>query len=95
MVEKIVSGDQGWVAIYADQHGMPGQVIGYRRIVPGIYRQLEVEIDLSNTSFVLYAMVHMDHGNREIFEFPGIDTPFLSENVQEPQSFRITYPNHS
>jgi hypothetical protein len=95
LVDEILSGDQVWVAIYADQNGMPGQLIGYRRIIPGIYRQLEVEIDLSNATVVLYAIVHVDHENRGVFEFPGIDTPILNGEVPESHSFRITFPFQS
>jgi hypothetical protein len=92
VVDEVLTREQGWIAIYADQNGKPGQVIGYRRIFPGIFRQLEIEIDLSNATVVLYAMVHKDHGNRGIFEYPGIDLPITSGNLMEPRSFRITYP---
>jgi hypothetical protein len=95
VVDEVQTSEQGWIAIYADQNGMPGQVIGYRRIIPGIFRQLEIEIDISKATVVLYAMVHKDQGNRGIFEYPGIDLPITSGNLTEPQSFRINYPFHS
>ncbi len=95
VVDEVQTREQSWIAIYADQNGMPGQVIGYRRIFPGIFRQLEIEIDLSKATVVLYAMVHKDQGNRGIFEYPGIDLPITNGNLTGPQSFRITYPFRS
>lgn len=95
VVDEFQTREQGWIAIYADQNGMPGQVIGYHRIIPGIFRQLEIEIDLSKATVVLYAMVHKDQGNRGIFEYPGIDLPITNGNLTDPQSFRITYPFRS
>lgn len=95
VIDEIHSGDQGWIAIYADQNGMPGRVIGYQHIIPGIFKQLEIEIDLSEATVVLYAMVHKDHGNIGIFEYPGIDLPVKAGDLAEPQSFRINYPFHS
>ena len=95
VVDEVQTRKEGWIAIYADQNGMPGQVIGYRRIIPGIFRQLEIEIDISKATVVLYAMVHKDQGNLGIFEYPGIDLPIKSGDLAEPQSFRITYPFHS
>jgi hypothetical protein len=92
VVDEVQSGEQAWIAIYADEEGMPGRVIGYRRIFPGIFRQLEIEIDLSYATVVLYALVHKDQGNRGIFEFPGIDIPIARDKTAEPQSFRIFYP---
>lgn len=95
VVDEVQTRKEGWIAIYADQNGMPGQVIGYRRIIPGIFRQLEIEIDISKATVVLYAMVHKDQGNLGIFEYPGIDLPIKAGDLAEPQRFRITYPFHS
>jgi len=92
VVDEVQSNEPGWIAIYSDEYGMPGQMIGYRQIFPGIFRQFEIEIDLSNATVVLFARVHKDLGQRGIFEYPGIDKPIAVNRMAETQSIRITYP---
>lgn len=80
----------GWLVIHADEYGLPGQVIGFRRVGQGITRDLVIEIDATSATGTVYAMLHVDTGTAGRFEFPEADPP--AESVQGStvvQSFQL------
>jgi len=90
-VPFVLSELPGWLAIHADEHGVPGPVIGVRRVAQGITRDAIVQIDPAGATGTLYAMLHVDTGAAGVFEFPAADP--VAEHVQGGmvvQSFRVT-----
>ena len=85
-VKSVQSTDTGWLVIHQDKDGKPGPIIGYTSIQKGINDNVRVSIDKEKLTERLIAMLHIDAGKKEVFEFPGPDTPVMLNNkiVMEP-----------
>jgi len=82
--------ENGWIAIHADDEGKPGQVIGQSSVVLGENLGVVVSVNSENATPVLYAMLHVDHGEENIYEFPGVDSPvFIGDDIVV-KSFEVT-----
>ena len=71
----------GWVAIHTEVDGKSGPVIGYALLPAGESKDIKVEIDESQTTPKLFAMLHVDAGIVGTYEFPGDDVPILNDDV--------------
>jgi predicted lipoprotein with Yx(FWY)xxD motif len=76
-IEEVVSLGPGWLAIYTQEGGRLGRLIGYEQVKHGANKNLQVEVNAGDATEVLYAMLHVDAGMIGIFEFPGPDRPAL------------------
>lgn len=76
-----------WMVIHADADGKPGPVLGFAPVTEGQNHDVGVEIDLSQATPILYAMLHTDAGAVGEYEFPGPDGP-----VQDAEGKVITPP---
>jgi len=65
----------GWVVIHTAVDGKPGPVIGYAPLPQGESKDVRVEIDESDATTTLFAMLHVDAGVVGTYEFPGADAP--------------------
>jgi len=65
----------GWVVIHTEADGKPGPVIGYAALAAGESKDVAVEIDDSQATTKLFAMLHVDAGVVGTYEFPGEDGP--------------------
>jgi hypothetical protein len=74
-IEEVVSLGPGWLAIYTQEGGVLGRLIGYESVRHGSNKNLEVEVNASDATDVLYATLHIDAGMIGLFEFPGPDRP--------------------
>lgn len=87
-IAEIVSDGPGWLVIHADGGGSPGPVIGYRALNSGATHNLAVEIDVTQATSTLYAMLHTDTGEVGVYEFgtvEGADGPVrVNEQVVTP-----------
>jgi hypothetical protein len=90
VVPQVVSADQGWIVIHADQDGSPGAVIGYAQVAQGENNDVTVEVDTSVATQTLYAMLHVDAGTAGTYEFPGNDSPVMVNDQMVVQPFQIT-----
>lgn len=90
IVPEAVSPALGWVVIHADDNGQPGDVIGYRAVHEGVNKDLIVPIDVEAATPRLYAMLHLDLGQRGKFEFPGVDKPVTVNGQVVVKSFQVT-----
>jgi plastocyanin len=93
-IESVVAAAPGWLAIHVTQDGAPGPVIGIAPVIVGYNPEVMVEIDLSQATGQLFAMLHLDEGAAGVYEFPGADVPaFAGEaivNVPFNATFAIT-----
>ena len=86
-IPVVVTDVESWVVIHADEGGTPGTIIGRRKVVAGIHRNVRVEVNEDDVTATLYAALHLDMGERGAFEYPaGPDTPLLWEQspIQAP-----------
>jgi hypothetical protein len=65
-----------WVTIRNNSAGQAGEVIGRVWVPAGVHRNVEVEIDPSLTTITMFAVLHIDIGEPQTFDFPdGVDFP--------------------
>lgn len=77
-----------WAVVYNDDGGQPGAIIGRMWLGAGIHRQLQIEIDSSQVTERLHAVLHQDGDEREVFDFPdGADVPLIRNRAAVAVSF--------
>lgn len=76
-ISRVVSSGPGWIVIYTDNSGQPGDPIGETAVKDGESRDVKVKIDASKATPTLYALLHVDQGTVGQFEFPGPDAPIM------------------
>lgn len=79
-VDVIVSPVEGWAAVYADDDGAPGELLGSVWFSAGVNRNVAIELDpVPVESSTLYLALYQDLGKPKIFE-PGLDLPLSNED---------------
>lgn len=73
----------GWVAIFTDEAGQPGTVLGYTAVPEGISEDVEVPINTNQATDKLIAMLLVDAGKMGTFEYPGPDEAVKNANINE------------
>lgn len=71
--------EDGWLVIYRQVDGQPGDVIGQTALAAGVHEDVDVTVDPSAATSTLYAGLHVDAGTKGVFEFPGDDEPWPGE----------------
>ncbi len=90
-VDKVVSDGPGWIVIHAQADGKPGPILGYSQVSDGENDNVAVQIDATQATPVLYAMLHTDAGIIGTFEFPnGADTPVSVDGQVVTPAFNVT-----
>lgn len=90
-VEHVVSPDDGWLAVYQDDGGQPGLIIGYAAITAGINEQVPVDVIDSAITEPMYIVLHEDTNSGDDFDLPLNDPPFSVDNqALEPVQFGLT-----
>jgi hypothetical protein len=79
VVETVSLPADGWLVIYRQTDGNPGEIIGQTPLAAGEHTDVNVVIDPSTVTETLYAGLHIDEGAKGIFEFPGEDEPWPGE----------------
>ncbi len=82
--------EAGWLVIYNDDAGEPGEVIGQSALPGGRSRDVTVEIDPYMATSTLHVRLHADTGEAELFDFPDADPPLEWEGAPVGVSFPIT-----
>ncbi len=76
VIESANIANAGFIAIHADEGGMPGHVVGVAPVAAGTNSAVSVMIDGAMATPVLYAQLHSDDSETGVFEFgkvPGAD----------------------
>ncbi|MBK8988151.1 MAG: hypothetical protein IPM39_19150 [Chloroflexi bacterium] len=79
VVPLVVADANVWVAIYTNNEGELGEVIGQVWLPPGISREVLVTIDAAQATPTLFAALHIDAGTAQVFE-PGGADPLMLRN---------------
>ncbi|MBI2010710.1 MAG: hypothetical protein HYS89_00520 [Candidatus Colwellbacteria bacterium] len=78
-VESVNLKEPGYVAIYADSGGMPGEMLGNGELLVGRHKDVVVFLKReAKQGETLYVILHRDDGDGG-FEFPGQDAPVTDE----------------
>jgi predicted lipoprotein with Yx(FWY)xxD motif len=92
-IVEIISDGQGWIVIHAQADGKPGSILGFSPVSSGENNDVVVEIDTSQATETLYAMLHADAGEMGEFEFPdGPDEPVNVDGQVVTPSFLVGLP---
>ncbi len=89
-IAEAVAQLDGWIVIHADDAGSFGPIIGQSALDAGVTTDLAVDIDVNAATETLYAMLHIDGGVFNVFEFPGPDIPVLEDSEPISQVFTVT-----
>jgi predicted lipoprotein with Yx(FWY)xxD motif len=90
IVADAFSQSPGWVAIHNQVNGSMGPSIGYAHINSGDNKNIAIKIDSTQTSSVMYAMMHIDTGEVGKYEFPGPDVPVMVNGEMLIRTFTVT-----
>ncbi len=89
-VESVTSPGPGWIVIHINKNGAPGDIIGWSQVNAGVNNNIQVTIDASKATSVLYAMLHTDAGTVGTYEFPGPDAPVTFQGQMVSPAFAVT-----
>lgn len=96
IISQVTATEPGWVVIYADEEGSPGEVLGYSAVGEGQNQDIMVRIEPLAATETLHALLHTDAGVSSAFDFPGADIPVESASEVVAAMFvvdmRVTIP---
>ena len=85
LVSMVDTLEPGWVAIFTDDNGQPGDVLGYVAVPMGTSEDVKVTLNTKSVPSKMIAMLLTDAGTIGTFEYPGADEPvknaYVNENV--------------
>jgi len=94
-VERVVSTGPGWIAVYADNEGSAGRLIGWSALLAGLNELVVVPIDGSGVTVQLHVRLHEETEESGTFNFPAADPPLRRDGqLLAPASFRIDRNNY-
>jgi hypothetical protein len=88
-VAEVINPGNGWIVIYADDNGSLGPIIGFAHVI-GSALDVRVDIDTTQATETLHAVLHEDRGTIGEFEYPGADVPVEFNGQFVIETFRIT-----
>ena len=89
VIERVQVNQPGWLVIYGDGNGEPGDILGYAEIAQGLTEEVVVEVDPLRSTPQLYAVFHMDEGESGVFESPGPDSPLQVDSEVIATEFMV------
>jgi hypothetical protein len=88
-IAKVVAETAGWIVIYSDDSGKPGDELGFASVAEGESKSISVKIEPNNATPVLHAILHSDFGVTGDFEYPGPDRPISVEDQLVQATFTV------
>lgn len=89
-IKNIICDGRGWVAVYNDYDGEPGDVLGYADLVDGENPFVRVYIGDQAANRYFHAVLHFDHDSFGKFEYPdGDDFPVISNGKKISAKFFV------
>jgi hypothetical protein len=74
-VYRAFSDGPGWLVLYNDNKGKPGEIISETHIPDGVTYDVRLMGNDNRTTPVMYVILHADMGKIGVFEYPGPDEP--------------------
>jgi len=87
-IDRVISEGPGWVAIYSDQDGQPGLIIGFAALEDGLNEHVRVELIESAVTPQLYARLHADTTPGDEFNVAQDAIVRFQERMPLPTVFR-------
>jgi predicted lipoprotein with Yx(FWY)xxD motif len=93
VVTHVVAVGESWVVIHPQNaNGSVGDMIGAAAVHDGVTDNLIVHIDVSRTTKVMYAMLHVNASKAPYPQFPGIDAPVMVGGQMVLPPFNVNGP---
>lgn len=73
VIDVVISPVPAWTAVYQEEDGVPGELLGQTWVPAGVNRDVVVELDGPPDAGTLYLIMYQDLGAAEEFEAPGAD----------------------
>jgi hypothetical protein len=90
--ESVVSNGPGWLVLYLDDDGEPGDMVEYMPISPGINEALTMAINWHVATPTVHAILYEDAGEVDVFEVPDVDTAVEVDGAALASSFQLRMP---
>ncbi len=89
-IDSVTAPEKSWLVIHAQaEDGSAGEVLGFAPVGMGGSSGLSLTIDPLDASPTLLAMLHIDAGAADEFEFPGPDAPWEQEGEAVAVPFAV------
>ena len=95
VIDRVMSDGPGWVAVYFDQDGQPGLIIGHAPLVDGLNERVVVDVTDSAVTAQLYARVHADTNPGDAFDPAADPIVRFEERMPLPAAFRTDQGAHA
>ncbi len=89
-IQEVDAAQDGWLVVHNQMSGNPGADLGHTAVKAGKNTNVVVKIDVSKATPVLYAMLHVDLGQKGVYEFPGADVPVQGPQADVNPTFNVT-----
>jgi hypothetical protein len=89
VINEVTSAAAGWLVIYSDAAGSPGDVLGYSAVEAGQNEEVVVLIDPFQATETLHALLHLDDGEAGVFDYPGPDNPVTVDSTEVGATFVV------
>jgi hypothetical protein len=86
VIERAVSRGPGWLAVYYNDEGQPGLIIGFAQLQDGVNERVVVQLVETAATPLLYILLHENNEPLERFDFPAGDLP-VRENGRVPDPY--------
>jgi hypothetical protein len=84
MVDQVYSMGEGWVAVFADDMGSRGALLGYSMVPDATSTMVYVELMMPlMDGTIVHVLLLSDQGEMGTFEYPGTDMPQLDDMSME------------
>lgn len=84
VVDRVISNGSGWIAVYYDDGGQPGLIIGSAPLEDGLNTNIRVQLIESAVTPQLFLRLHQDSEPGDPFGFPAEDPEVLYNNRLPP-----------
>lgn len=92
VIASVVSKGPGWIVLYDDEAGEPGQMMGYLPVEPGTSENLSIAINWREATPTLYAALYEDAGQEAVFEVPETDELVMLSSAPLLVAFDVGLP---
>jgi hypothetical protein len=89
LIDRVEANQPGWLVIYSDADGQPGDILGFAEVAQGVSEEVAVEVDPLRSTPHLYALLHVDEGESGVFESPGPDSPVQVDSAAVTADFMV------
>jgi hypothetical protein len=95
VVDRVISNGPGWLAVYADEEGSPGFIIGNAPLADGLNEMVFVDLLGSEVTDQLFIFLHEDTEPGNAFDFPVADPQIMYQGrIPNPFHFRTDPGNY-